>query len=145
MNAMHLISAALVLLPAVAGDNPAKKEQEKLQGAWTIERLDFNGQDVTDKYKFQVAIKGNRISVEGNDAVQKDYGQVEFKLDPRTTPPCIDLTVSVGGQKGATLEGIYQVKGNELKLCVQVFGNERPGKFESPAGKSVALVVLKKK
>jgi uncharacterized protein (TIGR03067 family) len=55
-----------------------------------------------------------------------------------------DLTVSIGTQKDAKMEGIYEVKGDEFKLCVKVFGNDRPTTFDSPEGSSVALVVFKK-
>lgn len=145
MYTVQLLMSGVLVVSLAAGDKPAKKEQEKLQGAWTVERLEFSGKDLTDKYKLHVVIKGNRLSVEGDKEIQQDYAQFAFKIDPRTAPKCIDLTVSVGGQKGATLEGIYEVKGKELKICLQVFGTERPGEFKSPAGKSMALVLLKKK
>lgn len=88
--------------------------------------------------------KGKEISVEGNEEVKKDYAKVYFKLDPSTIPPCIDINVAEGVQKDADMEGIYELKGDELKICVKVVGKARPAKFASPEGENIALIVLKR-
>jgi hypothetical protein len=47
-------------------------------------------------------------------------------------------------QKDAVLEGVYEVKGDDLKLCVMVFGKDRPTEFKSGEGSSVAMLTLKR-
>lgn len=147
MNAFHLLTVGALLVSFVAGDDAgkaAKAELKKLQGNWTLDRLEYAGKDITDKYKLEVAVKDGVLAVTG-DKVADDYGKISLKIDPRTTPRCIDFTVTVGGQKGATLEGIYRLKDDKLTFCIQVFGNDRPAEFKSPAGSSTALVTFKRK
>src|SRR5205823_14319934 len=97
-----------------------------------------------DKGKFSLVIKGDQATVEGNEAIEKDYARIKVKLDPTTTPRCVDLTVAAGGQLNVVLEGIYELKEDELRLCVKVIGKERPVEFAAPAGSSTALIVLKR-
>lgn len=143
MRALLLVIGVGLALGTVGRSADAAKDLEKLQGAWVAEEIFHNGKDYS-KYKFRFVVKDNQMLVEGNDEVKKDYAKITFKLDPSTTPPCLDLMVSVGGQEGAKMEGIYEVKGDTLKLCVNVFGQDRPNAFKSEDGSSVALVVLKR-
>jgi uncharacterized protein (TIGR03067 family) len=142
MTNVLLAVAAWGLLAADAKD--ARKEQALLQGTWTTERLEYNGKDMSDKYKLTFVFKGDQITVGGNDEVKKEYAKVEFKLDPGTAPKCLDIKVLGGIQKDAALEGIYELKGDKLKICVKVQGKDRPDKFASPEGTGIALLVLQR-
>jgi len=82
--------------------------------------------------------------VEGSNTVKKDYGKLTMKLDPSTTPKCVDIVITGGDQKDAVLEGIYELQGDTLKICAKVIGKERPGQFTSPEGSNIVLVVLKR-
>lgn len=140
------IGAAALLLTAADATDAAKKDLDRLQGTWTPVNLKYDGGDIGDaaEAKFQLVIKGNKIVLTDNDDVKKEYGQFTFKLDPTTMPKSMDVTVTAGSRKDAVLEAIYDVKGDELRICVKVTGKERPAKFESPEGASVALIVLKR-
>ncbi|MFN4259985.1 MAG: TIGR03067 domain-containing protein [Gemmataceae bacterium] len=133
-----------VLVNGVCAEDAAKKDLNALQGRWVVQVLHFNGNDVSNKYKFALVFKDNVATLEGNDAVKKEYAKIAFQLDPSTTPPCLDLKIVGGAQQDAVIEGIYELKGDSLRICVNVFGNERPGEFKSPAGGSIALVTLKR-
>jgi uncharacterized protein (TIGR03067 family) len=139
------LAMAGVLVRAAQGQD-AKKELDKLQGTWESVKLIFDGKDLTDKeqYKFKLVFKGDQATVVSSAAVEKEYAKLTFKLDPSTMPKILDVTVAGGVQKNAVLEGIYEVKGDELKLCAKVFGNDRPSEFASPSGSSIVLAVLKK-
>jgi uncharacterized protein (TIGR03067 family) len=88
--------------------------------------------------------KGDEAVVEGNDAVKKEYAKIRVKLDLSTMPKSMDITVVGGVQKDAVIEGIYELKEDELKICAKVFGNDRPTGFSSPEGSSIFLLVLKR-
>ena len=75
---------------------------------------------------------------------QVEYARLKVKLDPTTSPKLFDITVGDGIQKGAVMEGIYELKGDEFKVCAKVLGNERPTEFASPEGASVVLVIFKR-
>lgn len=142
MNLLLALTAGTLLAADARAD--AKKTLAGLQGTWTTERLEYNGKDMTEKFKLTLLIKGEQITVKGNDEVKKEYAKASFKIDPSTTPPLMDLKVLGGTQKDATMEGIYELKGDQLRMCIKVFGNERPTKFATAEGASTALLVLKR-
>ena len=74
MNALHFLTVGTLLTAFAAGDDAAKAELKKLQGTWTLERLDYAGKDVTDKYKLEIAVKDGVLAVAG-DKVAEDYGR----------------------------------------------------------------------
>jgi uncharacterized protein (TIGR03067 family) len=139
-----LLALVLVVSAVGAGSEKAKKDLAALQGTWEVKTLEYDGKDLTGEHKLSFVFKGDTATVQGDPKVKKEYAKVKFKLDPTTNPPCADLTVTAGVQIDATMEGIYELKGDELKLCVRVIGNDRPLKFESPAGSSTALVTMKR-
>ena len=141
MNA--LLFTLLAGLPAADADD-AKKDLAKLQGNWTAVSIKYNGQEFAEKLKLKFVFKNDQVTIEGDDEVKKEYPKVTLKIDPSTTPHCLDLIVLAGVQKDAAMEGIYEIKGDELRICVKVFGKERPGEFASADGSSIALVVLKR-
>jgi uncharacterized protein (TIGR03067 family) len=132
---------ALLLIGGAQADE--KKVLDELKGTWAISELTWNGKDYS-KLKFNFVFKGNEVVVEGNDLVKVEYARLKVKIDPATMPKIFDITVGDGVQKGATMEGIYELKGKELKICLKVFGKDRPAEFGSAAGSSVALLVLKR-
>lgn len=124
--------------------NQAKKDLDAIQGTWLVEGLLYNGKDFKDKFKFSFVVKGDVMSIEGDEAVVKEYPKLKLKLDPSTKPKCVDLKVAGGVQADATMEGIYEVKGDEFRLCIKVLGQDRPGEFKSTDGGSIALLTLKR-
>jgi uncharacterized protein (TIGR03067 family) len=140
-----IIAGFMVGLTASGQDKKdIAKDLEGLQGDWSVTELQFNGKNVTEKYKFSLTFKGDTATIDGDGAVKKEYAKLRFKLDPSTMPKCADVTVVGGTQDAATLEGIYELKGDELQLCVKVFGLDRPNEFKSADGSSVALMKLKR-
>ena len=145
------ISIVLIgmLLGAVVGqdapkDTPAAKEIEKLQGDWKVTHLVYNGKDMTDRFGLSFVFKGDTATLQGDNAVLKEYPKLKFKLDTSTTPKLADVTVVGGTQDVATLEGIYELKGDDLQICLKVFAQDRPGDFTAEGGSSNALLKLKR-
>jgi uncharacterized protein (TIGR03067 family) len=145
---MHalLVATALVLVAADDANDAAKKEQAKLDGTWTVSELLYNGKDMVaaSKADFKFTFKNGQATIEGNAKVKKEYAKINFKLDPSYNPKLADMTVADGVQKGAVIEGIYELKDDEFKICAKVLGKERPTKFESPEGTSIVLMTLKR-
>jgi uncharacterized protein (TIGR03067 family) len=130
-------------IAAGAQDDAAKKDVDKLQGTWEVSSLIYDGK-AADKYRFNLTFKGDEATVAGNERVEKEYPKLKFKLDPATTPKCLDLGIVANGQVGINFEGIYELKDDELRLCVKVVGKDRPLEFASPDGSAIALLVLKR-
>jgi uncharacterized protein (TIGR03067 family) len=137
---------AVLLVAADDAKDAGKKELAKLDGTWTISELLYNGKDIVaaGKANFKFTFKDGQATIEGNDEVKKEYAKITFKLDPAYNPKLADMTVAAGVQKDAVIEGIYELKDDEFKLCAKVLGKERPTKFESPEGTSIVLMTLKR-
>jgi uncharacterized protein (TIGR03067 family) len=134
---------ATLLILGGGGGTEQKKELAKFAGTWTVTELIFNGKDHSN-LKFNFVFKGDEAVIEGNDNIKLEYARLKILLDPTTKPKILDIKVLGGIQKDATLEGIYEFKGDELRICLKVFGNDRPSEFASPDGESIALLVLKR-
>jgi uncharacterized protein (TIGR03067 family) len=140
-----LLAVALSLTPADASKDDSKKDLEKLQGAWTISKITFDGgevpADVVSKLRFEV--KGDQWAVKGDDDVVEEYGKATVKLDATAKPQLIDFHVGEGSNKDADIEGIYEWTGpDEIKICAKVIGKERPTEFASPEDSRTVLMVL---
>src|SRR5262245_42804488 len=127
-----IIGFWLAALVTVGGGDArdAKKELAKFDGTWNVVEVTYNGKDHS-KLKFNFAFKGDEVVVEGDDKVKLEYARLKIRVNPTTTPKVLDLTVGAGVQKGADMEGIYEFKGDELRICVKVFGQGRPSEFAS--------------
>jgi uncharacterized protein (TIGR03067 family) len=147
MKPRILLGVMVVVLLGAEEKKPALKgDLKKLQGTWKATSLTYNGEEVSTegKGKLRLVFKGDVGTVEADKEVKKEYAKIKVKLDESVKPRIIDSTIQAGGQKGTTLEGIYKLEGDKLTFCVKVLGTDRPAKFESPAGESIALVVFER-
>ena len=142
MLSSAVLGVVLVFAPASSRADDLPKA---IPGTWVVESVEFNGEKVADlAQKLQFTFDKTTMKLGGVEEILKDYASIQYKLDATVTPPLIDLTVVQGAQKDAKLEGIIEVKGDTMRLCVKVVGNERPLKFESPENANIALVTLKR-
>jgi uncharacterized protein (TIGR03067 family) len=140
MKKFILVALAAGLL--VGADDPKKGDGKKgakgLEGTWTIVSFTQNGKDNDELKDTQVVFKGKNVTVKTKDGDQKGT----FQIDPKKKT--IDLTPTEGGQKGKTMKGIYQLKGDDLKVCHSRVGKDRPKDFTAGEGSGNALIVLKR-
>jgi uncharacterized protein (TIGR03067 family) len=139
-----ILGCAVLALCVLAGGQAtdAKKETAKFEGTWSLTALTYDGEE--HKLKFKIVFKGNEGTVEDNDDIKREYAKIKFKLDPAASPRRMDITVVSGSQTDSTMEGIYELKDDELRICAKVFGKGRPSEFKAPDGSSVVLLVLKR-
>jgi uncharacterized protein (TIGR03067 family) len=142
-----VLVAVVLVVGAEEEKKPALKgDLKKLQGTWKATSITYNGDDVSTEGKgaIKLMIKGDMATVEADKSVKRDYAKLKITLDEKTKPKIFDINVQAGGQKGITMESIYKLEGDKLTICTRVLGSDRPAKFESPAGESIALVVLER-
>ena len=125
-------------------DSPDAKETEKVQGEWKVTQLVYDGKDMTAKIPLTFTFKGDTATVEGDGDTKKDYAKLKFKFDPSTTPKIVDVSVIGGMQADLKFEGIYEIKGDDLQLCLKVFVQDRPADFTAEANSNNALLKLKR-
>ena len=133
---------------APAREDAVKKELLKMEGAWQLVRGDEGGEPFSEYVvkNLEVSIKGDQLTFKNIAPLTDKAGKLTIKIDPSTTPKCIDLKVEAGSLKGTVLEGVYECKGDELKLCLFFASGtrNRPLEFETKAGSNRVLLVLKR-
>jgi uncharacterized protein (TIGR03067 family) len=77
-------------------------------------------------------------------AVSGTFEEGTFKLDPSTTPKSFDLTGTNGPNKGKQLLAIYELDGDNLKVCYDLTGKTRPKEFKTTEGSQLYLATFKR-
>jgi uncharacterized protein (TIGR03067 family) len=132
-----------VVSPAV------KAELERLQGSWRVVAIHTDG--MAEDFERKEEIVSLRFNGDAMELVVTTRGngeaQVErfpMTLDPSTMAPLIDLAL----EKDRLSEGIYQIKGDELRLCVNPVDmgtvKERPVELVSKEGTGYILVIARR-
>jgi uncharacterized protein (TIGR03067 family) len=113
---------------------------ELLQGAWSISRLEVDGQTMPESMlaSAKIAIKGNRFASTGMGVLYKGT----LKLDTSTNPRQLDMKFDAGPEKGNLNLGIYRLDGDTWHLCLATRGTVRPTTFASVPGTGFALETL---
>jgi uncharacterized protein (TIGR03067 family) len=153
---LTLALLALAAWPAAAQENKAdgavKKELAKLEGTWTIVKMEVSNKSLLEKDKpeAKLVIKDGKVTSDAKETPADDADLSKI-LDPSKKPKQITIPNFEGGdpKKGVTLIGIYELSGNELRVCVQVVETanlkerekERPTAFDSKQG---VLLVFKR-
>jgi uncharacterized protein (TIGR03067 family) len=111
-------------------------DRDLIQGTWRIVRLEADGRP-----EKEANYVGNTFTFRGNKAFLKEgkHPPIEFgfELDPSATPRTIDLSA-----RTKILPGIYQLKGDELRLCLSL--EDRPTDFITRRGDKHELFVLQR-
>ncbi len=142
---LSILSVSFLL---VAGDgskdDPAKKDSEALQGTWMAVVLERNGQKAPERVvkNFKVVFKDDKMIVNPGS----DNRTSTFSLDPSKKPKWMDNTPEQGPAKGKTLPAIYELDGDNLKICFDNEGvsDRRPSDFKTTPRSGLALFVLKR-
>lgn len=145
MNACVLLFAMSMNL--VGADGPSEKEIAEelalLQGTWKIESVEIDGRQL-DIAAFKDIVR----IVEGNDITWKNKDQViartRITFDPTKQPKQMDSTFTEGDNVDKTMLGIYEINGDEFKICSAQFDRVRPTEFASPPGSGVLIFKAKR-
>ena len=133
-----LLTAGFLLGAAGAKDD-AKGDAEKIQGTWKVVSAEDNGRKAPDEAikNLKLVITKDRITYKFGDKTTK----WSYKLDSTKKPKWIDLT-----EGGRTTLGIYELEGDNLKICFPEGGKgKRSTAFESkPDSVNDVLINLKR-
>jgi len=129
---------------ASAQADDAKKDQDGLQGSWEVVELVMDGKPAPEatRKEIKIVFKGEKMTLTGPEGIGKR--EFSFKLDPSKKPKSIDFNPLEGQFKGKTSPAIYELKRDELKLCMPNRGKERPTEFKAGEGSNLGLFVLKR-
>jgi uncharacterized protein (TIGR03067 family) len=146
-----LVVVPIIVVVIGAGSAQERKvaddDIKKLQGTWSAVSIESAGgktpKEVVKKVKF--VFKDNGLTIDDGSVPDpkkkgKTFGVKSFKIDPSKTPKEIDLILADGDKR----LGIYELKGDNLKMCWGI-KRTRPTKLAvDPKRKDVALFVLKR-
>jgi uncharacterized protein (TIGR03067 family) len=113
-----------------------------ISGTWKPVSAKLNGVEFEDD-----ALKTMELMIDGNlystviDG-QSDTGNI--MLDPTQTPKAMNVIATEGPNKGRTFQTIYERTKDQLTICYDLSGNERPHDFTSTPDNGFFLVVYQK-
>jgi uncharacterized protein (TIGR03067 family) len=138
-QALAVLAAGLML---AADAREAKDDHARIQGAWTVISGERGGKQepAAELKSSSVVITRDRITVRHKDRAE----EMAYKLDPSTKPGHIDLTMIAGPDKDKTAHGIYELSGDQLKICFARPGQERPTGFSTKQNSDQMCFVLKR-
>ena len=84
-----------------------------------------------DLEKTTIMFSGDKWIIRDGDKVIQAGTQ---KLNATKKPSQIDTVATEGPDKGDIMLGIYELKGDTLKVCFDPKGKERPSSFTAKAG-----------
>jgi uncharacterized protein (TIGR03067 family) len=140
-----LAAAIFVVGTASGGEDVKKKEQDKLQGEWKITKFTENGREDAEAIKHigKVVFKGNKLTITltGPDGTSENKSAT-LTLMPDKTPKAVDLIPDEGPEKSTKMPGIYEIKGDTLRLCAADGrrSKDRPTEFASKENSGIVLI-----
>jgi uncharacterized protein (TIGR03067 family) len=142
---LAVLVLSFLLIPFLEAADKDSESKDELQGKWKLMEVEKDGKShkvkgQTTEY-FEMIFKGNKVTARFKEGTPEQEGTYKFLAD--TKPKAIDFTPTTGDEKGKTVQGIYEIKGNKLKLCVAVPGTKRPMKFESK-GEEIVVYLLER-
>ena len=133
---------ALVVGFLVGAAEPQKDKGKQgataLEGTWVVISITEGGKEDDGFKNAEMVFKGNTMTIKTKQGDRK----ATFKIDPKKET--IDLVRAFGPAKEESAKGIYQLKGDELKVCHSRPGGDRPQDFTAGKGSGNFLIVLKR-
>jgi uncharacterized protein (TIGR03067 family) len=138
--------AATLTLAALGDENQPNKEAQKLQGSWKLVKFDTPPvrrppEDFVAKSRL-VFDNNKLITRIGTDVAE----ETTFTIDGTKTPKWVDAVATVGPLKGKIAKGIYELNGDDLKICIGLPGQQRPTEFKvvADAKQQTGVMFLKR-
>ena len=126
------------------GGRPSRGGNEALQGVWVAQSVESDGEPAPPEMvkRMRFTFRGDKLLVRGEfDDDRED--EWAYKVDSMASPKHLDCTVPQGNQ---LILGIYEVKGDELKVCLRHASSSegRPNQFTTKPGSELYLMVFKR-
>jgi uncharacterized protein (TIGR03067 family) len=140
MKTAVVVHAVLAVLLVAADRDQAAADLKKLQGTWKLVEGMANGQpapeDVVKDFKW--VVKGDQITATGAEGRSVT---LTVQLGTVGKLKTIDLT---NPARKETIQGIYDLSRDRLKLCLAAPGEKRPGQFVTKEDLKVVILVLQR-
>ena len=129
---------------AAGGDADAiKKDRKQMTGTWRPTSYEKDGKKSPAE---QLEKTRTIFGADGKVMVQRDGKTIvegNINIDPTKKPKQSEGTFTEGELKGKTL-GIYEIDGDNMRICYALPGKDRPTEFSSKPGSGHVFVVYKR-
>ena len=145
--ALHWLCVPTLVI--LLGADDAQNDLAKLQGTWIVVTAEHGGKKLRAEQleEMSVVIKENTMIIHGDKDSDRKRETATFKLNPATKPKSLDLRSSgKSGSKWGTKThlGIYELRGEILKLCWSNKEDERPSQFATEPKSDQVLLLLER-
>jgi uncharacterized protein (TIGR03067 family) len=137
-----LVSAALAGRADDKKDNATQEELKKFAGTWELVSLEVDGKvfPAADVKDIKVVVKGDKANF---SLGSMGDAATTFSVDPAKKPKTMDSIWTMGPKKGMKTLSLYEVEGDNLKIC-STEGEQRPKEFTAKEGSKCRLAVWKR-
>jgi uncharacterized protein (TIGR03067 family) len=145
------LTLSFATLALVCGcSNAQKADYTSMFSFWTVVSAEEGGGPPSDPSKqSDVFIDSEIQDADGNAAIDvrwTDPPRHRMKIDASKSPKHMDVSKGTQFGSGETVwPGIYELNGDDLKICLDLEGKTRPTEFKTKAGDKCLLLVLKRK
>jgi uncharacterized protein (TIGR03067 family) len=118
------------------------EQLRSLEGDWRYDALEIDGAAVPAAALTQsrLLFDGDRFRVESPEGTYEGV----FAIDADARPPQISIEFVEGPEAGNRCDGLYELDGDRLTLCLGVVGASRPTTFATRPGSGHALERLRR-
>ncbi len=136
-----LLGWALVV--AADGGTGTARADDPIAGIWILTNAVIDGTDRPPPSSERVVyhFKAGKVLIRTRTNEQSGT----YEIFPGRRPPAIDLALGTGADKGKRAKGLYELNGDELKICMPKDKDaERPREVASKKESGTVLLVLKR-
>lgn len=127
-------------VPAEPADNLWDEDLDRLQGTWQVIDGENEGEHNMEEAKhYTWDFQADKYTINYNGNFAELY---TVKLNSGKSPKTIDSTHHIVGK---TFKGIYEIKGDTLRICYDLTFNGRPDSFQTPKGSRRVCFILQRK
>jgi uncharacterized protein (TIGR03067 family) len=143
---IFFLTALACLSAAPAGRvhaDDGKADAQGIQGEWKVVEAVLGGKPAPEQLyeQFTFVFTAEKLTL-GSNASKREFN---YQIDPAKKPRQMTLTPLDGPHKGKSVSGIYELKEDDLKLCLpNDDGQAPPVEFKSAEGSKIGLFVLKR-
>ena len=110
------------------------------QGTWSMVSCTWNGEPQNGNVQWIVEGDHYTISMDRKSG----HDPYNFKLDPSKKQIDVFHHETPKGTWGGSMKGIYEIKGDTLKVCYELKGERYPKSFEAGAGSGQVIYQFKR-
>jgi uncharacterized protein (TIGR03067 family) len=138
MRRRSMVCLLFISLIGPSARGGAESDEPELNGTWKPVTAELAGepwpQPVLDSMK--LIVKDDKYTVQVGET--SDEGTVT--RDSRKSPKTMDIKGTKGPNEGKTILAIFELKGDELRVCYDLTGKSRPTEFATKPDTQLFLV-----